>query len=84
MYILKVANIHIFYLHKFATGKIATTQNAGLYVFLYSILITTGCWYLKIKTGVPSRGGELRVLRVREHPLNVEVHPLTAKSTPSK
>ena len=26
----------------------------------------------------------LRVLRVREHPLNVEVHPLTAKSTPSK
>ena len=30
------------------------------------------------------RGGELGVLRVREHPLNVEVHPLTAKSTPSK
>ena len=28
------------------------------------------------------RGGELGVLRVREHPLNVEVHPLTAKSTP--
>ena len=31
-----------------------------------------------------TRGRELRVLRVREHPLNVEVHPLTAKSTPSK
>ena len=31
-----------------------------------------------------TRGGELGVLRVREHPLNVEVHPLTAKSTPSK
>ena len=30
------------------------------------------------------RGGELGVLRVREHPLNMEVHPLTAKSTPSK
>ena len=29
-------------------------------------------------------GGELGVLRVRKHPLNVEVHPLTAKSTPSK
>ena len=31
-----------------------------------------------------TRGGELGVLRVREHPLNMEVHPLTAKSTPSK
>ena len=30
-----------------------------------------------------SRGGELGVLRVREHPLN-KVHPLIAKSTPSK
>ena len=30
------------------------------------------------------RGGKLGVLRVREHPLNMEVHPLTAKSTPSK
>ena len=30
------------------------------------------------------RGGELGVLRVREHPLNVEVHPLIVKSTPSK
>ena len=30
------------------------------------------------------RGGELGVLRVREHPLNMEVHSLTAKSTPSK
>ena len=30
------------------------------------------------------RGGELGVSRVREHPLNMEVHPLTAKSTPSK
>ena len=30
------------------------------------------------------RGGELRVLRVREHPLSMQVHPLTAKSTPSK
>ena len=29
-----------------------------------------------------NRGGELRVLRVREHPLNMKVHPLTAKSTP--
>ena len=28
--------------------------------------------------------GELGVLRVREHPLNMEVHPFTAKSTPSK
>ena len=28
------------------------------------------------------RGGELGVLRVREHPLNLEMHPLTAKSTP--
>ena len=36
------------------------------------------------KTGVSheTRGGELGVLRVHEHPLNVEVHPLTAKSTP--
>ena len=39
----------------------------------------------KLKDGsVFSRGGELGVLRVREHPLNMEVHPLTAKSTPSK
>ena len=30
------------------------------------------------------RGGELWVLRVREHPLSMQVHPLTAKSTPSK
>ena len=30
------------------------------------------------------RGGELGVLRVREHPLSLQVHPLTAKSTPSK
>ena len=28
--------------------------------------------------------GELRVLRVREHPLSMQVHPLTAKGTPSK
>ena len=27
------------------------------------------------------RGGELGVLRVREHPLSAQVHPLTAKST---
>ena len=33
---------------------------------------------------IKDRGGELGVLRVREHPLNVEVPPLTAKSTPSK
>ena len=32
----------------------------------------------------PSRGGELGVLRVREHPLSAQVHPLTAKSTLSK
>ena len=31
---------------------------------------------------VTRRGGELGVLRVREHLLNVEVHLLTAKSTP--
>ena len=30
------------------------------------------------------RGGELRVLRVRDHPLSTQVHPLTTKSTPSK
>ena len=30
------------------------------------------------------RGGELRVLRVREHPLSEQVHPLLAKSTLSK
>ena len=30
------------------------------------------------------RGGELGVLRVREHPLSEQVHPLTAKSTLSK
>ena len=36
-----------------------------------------------LKQIVEGRGGELGVLRVREHPLNVEVHPLTAKSTPS-
>ena len=30
------------------------------------------------------RGGELGVLRVREHPLSKQVHPLIAKSTPSK
>ena len=34
-------------------------------------------------THLPTRGGELGVLRVREHPLNMEAHPLTAKSTPS-
>ena len=33
---------------------------------------------------VSTRGGELGVLGVREHPLNMEVHPLTVKSTPSK
>ena len=32
----------------------------------------------------PVRGGELGVLRVREHPLSAQVHPLTAKSTLSK
>ena len=31
-----------------------------------------------------SRGGELGVLRVREHPLSKQVHPLIAKSSPSK
>ena len=31
-----------------------------------------------------SRGGESRVLRVHEHPLSAQVHPLTAKSTLSK
>ena len=31
-----------------------------------------------------SRGGELRFLRVREHPLSEKVHPLIAKSTLSK
>ena len=30
------------------------------------------------------RGGELGVLRVREHPLREQVHPLIAKSTLSK
>ena len=30
------------------------------------------------------RGGELGVLRVREHPLSAQVHPLTAKSTVEK
>ena len=33
---------------------------------------------------VVNRGGELRVLRVREHPLSAQMHPLTAKSTPSR
>ena len=33
---------------------------------------------------VSARGGELGVLRVREHPLSAQVHPLTAKSTLSK
>ena len=28
-------------------------------------------------------GGELGVFRVREHPLSAQVHPLTARSTPS-
>ena len=28
-----------------------------------------------------TRGGELGVLRVREHPLSKQVHPLVAKST---
>ena len=32
----------------------------------------------------PHRGGELGVLRVRKHPLSMQVHPLTTKSTPSK
>ena len=37
------------------------------------------------KVGTDSdRGGELGVLRVREHPLSMKVHPLTTKSTPSK
>ena len=31
-----------------------------------------------------TRGGELGVLRVREHPLRTQVHPLIAKSTRSK
>ena len=30
------------------------------------------------------RGGELGVLRVREHPLSIQVHPLTTQSTLSK
>ena len=34
--------------------------------------------------GDPLRGRELGVLRVREHPLSAQVHPLTAKSTLSK
>ena len=29
-------------------------------------------------------GGELGVLRVHEHPLSTQAHPLVAKSTPSK
>ena len=31
-----------------------------------------------------ARGGELGVLRVREHLLSMQVHPLAAKSIPSK
>ena len=30
------------------------------------------------------RGGELGVFRVLEHPVSTQVHPLIAKSTPSK
>ena len=30
------------------------------------------------------QGRRIRGLRVREHPLNMDVHPLTAKNTPSK
>ena len=33
---------------------------------------------------LPIRGGELGVLRVREHPLSAQMRPLTAKSTLSK
>ena len=39
---------------------------------------------LHVCLGFRIRGGELGVLRVREHPLNVEVHPLTTKSNLSK
>ena len=35
-------------------------------------------------SSIDPRGGELGVLRVREHPLSAQVHPLTAKSTLSK
>ena len=41
-------------------------------------------WLSLLKPNAKVRGGELGVLRVLEHPLNMEVHPLTAKSTPSK
>ena len=40
--------------------------------------------HLKIKQYPTWRGGELGVLRVREHPLSIQVHPFTTKSTPSK
>ena len=50
-------------------------------VVAWSGLGSVCCW---VGGRVVCRGGELGVLRVREHPLNVEVHPLTAKSTPSK
>ena len=39
---------------------------------------------LPFSANIIDRGGELGVLRVREHPLNMKLHPLTAKSTPSK
>ena len=37
-----------------------------------------------LESGFTIRGGELGVLRVRDHPLSMQVHPLTAKSTPWK
>ena len=36
----------------------------------------------RLTNSVQTRGGELGTLRVREHPLSMQVHPLTDKSTP--
>ena len=34
----------------------------------------------RLTNSVQTRGGELGTLRVREHPLSMQVHPLTDKS----
>ena len=46
--------------------------------------LKTPSWHVLDCGRRDSTGGELRVLRVREHPLSTQVRLLTTKSTPSK
>ena len=68
----KLRTTHLAYDLKKKPGKYSlsrTRRPKELYIFQLEVV---------------TRGGELGILRVREHPLSTQVHPLIAKSNPSK